>query len=200
MTIGHPGFADPVLDSQACFRAVLDAMARPGQVHTVAAPHLPPPPLDRATAAVLLTLADAETPLWLDPAAEAARDWIAFHCGAPLAGAPEAALALVLGPVRLAGFGAGTDDAPERGATIILQVAAVGRGALGRGALGRGARFRLSGPGLAEPADLAVAGLAAGFAAEWAVNHALFPRGLDLILCAGDRLAALPRTVRIEAV
>ena len=189
MTIGHPGFADPVLDSQACFRAVLDAMARPGQVHTVAAPHLPPPPLDRATAAVLLTLVDAETPLWLDGAAEAARDWIAFHCGAPLAGAPEAALALALGPVRLAGFDAGTDDAPERGATLIVQVAA----------LGRGARFRLSGPGLAEPADLAVAGLAAGFAAEWAVNHALFPRGLDLILCAGDRLAALPRTVRIEA-
>jgi alpha-D-ribose 1-methylphosphonate 5-triphosphate synthase subunit PhnH len=26
----------------------------------------------------------------------------------------------------------------------------------------------------------------------------LFPRGVDIILCAGDRVAALPRTVQIQ--
>ena len=188
MSVAHPGFADPVRDSQACFRAVLDAMARPGRVHAVGAAMDPPPVLHPATAAVLLTLADAETPLWLDPAAAAARDWIAFHCGAPAAVPLTAALALALGPVRLHDFPAGTDDAPEWGATVILQVAA----------LGRGRALRLSGPGLFQPAALAVDGLPDGFAAEWAANQALFPRGIDLILCAGREIAALPRTVRVE--
>ncbi len=73
-----------MLDSQACFRAVLDAMARPGTVHTPGTPAEPPAPLHRATAAALLTLVDVDTPLWLDDEAAAAADWIAFHCGAPL--------------------------------------------------------------------------------------------------------------------
>lgn len=186
--IGHAGFADPIRDSQVCFRAVLDAMARPGQVHVIAAAMDPPPGLDPATAAVLLTLADADTPLWLDAAATGARDWAAFHCGAPPAAPEAAALALALGPLRLTGFATGTDDAPEQGATLILQVAA----------MGRGAALMLSGPGLAEPAGLLIEGLPDGFVADWAANRALFPRGVDVILCAGDRVAALPRTVALQ--
>ena len=45
-----PGFADPVTDAQACFRAVLDAMARP-DVSTRCAPSQLPPPLVHAAAA-----------------------------------------------------------------------------------------------------------------------------------------------------
>ena len=41
-------------------------------------------------------------------------------------------------------------------------------------------------------------GLPADFVAVWQRNHALFPRGVDLILCAGTPLAALPRSVSIE--
>ena len=77
------GFADPVRDAQRCFRAVLDAMARPGRIAHVSGV-TPPSPLDVATAAVALTLVDHETKLWLDPAAGAAREWLRFHCGAPL--------------------------------------------------------------------------------------------------------------------
>ena len=182
-----PGFADPVLDSQAAFRALLDASARPGTVGTVAAPAEPPAPLHRATAAALLTLVDNDTPLWLDGAAEAAAPWVAFHCGAPRTGLDRAQFAVALSPVPLDALHAGSDEAPEDGATLILQVAA----------LGEGRRYLLEGPGLARPSTFAVAGLPDGFVAEWARNRARFPRGIGILLCAGDRLAALPRTLRI---
>lgn len=180
-----PGFADPVRDSQACFRAVLNAMAQPGHVHTVALAPAPPQGLGVAAASVLLTLADADTPVFLDDAGPA--HWLAFHCGARLASAGEALLAVVPGDADILAFASGTDDAPEDGATVLLQVAA----------LGTGPAYTLSGPGLPSPAPFQVDGLPRGFAAAWAVNAARFPRGVDVILCAGDRLAALPRTLQI---
>jgi len=49
-----------------------------------------------------------------------------------------------------------------------------------------------------ETRALAVTGLPAGFRAEWRANHARFPRGIDVILTCGNRLAGLPRSVVIE--
>ena len=184
-----PGFADPVGEAQATFRAVLDAMARPGRLHRAGERLTPPPPLDKATAAVLLTLVDNETPLWLDADAAAARDWLAFHCGAAIVAAIEAAaFAVALSLPDLATLPAGTHEAPELSATLILQLAA----------LGAGARYRLSGPGLREPALLSATGLPAGFASAWQRNHALYPCGVDIVLCAGTTLTALPRSVSVE--
>ena len=50
----------------------------------------------------------------------------------------------------------------------------------------------------ASPAPLRVTGLPDDFAAAWSANRALYPRGVDLILCAGASLAALPRTTMVE--
>jgi alpha-D-ribose 1-methylphosphonate 5-triphosphate synthase subunit PhnH len=180
-----PGFADPVAGAQACFRAVLDAMARPGRVMSVAGVSAPAPLCD-AAAAVLLTLVDHETPLWLDPDAEAARSWIAFHTGAPSSDDPAFVLALSL--PDLAALLAGTDEMPETSATVILQVAA----------LGSGRRLVLEGPGLRRATELRVDGLPADFVSIWQRNHGLFPRGVDLILCAGRSLTALPRSVSVS--
>ena len=182
------GFADPVRDAQHCFRALLDAMARPGRVHAV--PELAPPaPLCNAAAAALLTLVDHETPLWLDPAAGAARGWIEFHCGAPIVTDPaRASFVLALAMPDLTALNAGTHEMPESSATVILTVAS----------LDAGTRYRLSGPGLRQPAIFSTTGLPDGFVAAWRDNHARFPRGVDLLLCAGSRLAALPRTTMIE--
>jgi alpha-D-ribose 1-methylphosphonate 5-triphosphate synthase subunit PhnH len=184
-----PGFADPVTEAQVTFRAVLDAMARPGTLHQAGEQLVSPVPLDQATAAVLLTMADNETPLWLDQAALPARDWLAFHCGAVVVPKPDTArFAVALSLPDLAWFPAGSHEAPEESATLILQVAG----------LGQGARYRLSGPGLRQTASLLVSGLPLRFIAQWQQNHALFPRGVDTILCAGTTLAALPRSVSIE--
>lgn len=187
MTDLLPGFADPVRDSQAVFRVVMDAMARPGRIGRVAAPLAPPPPLARATAAVLLTLIDGETPLWLDPRAAGAWDWVRFHCGAAPAEPEAAQFAVALDPLMPERLRLGSDEEPEDAATVILQVAG----------FGQGQALRLSGPGLAAESALTVEGLPPGFVGAWEANGRLFPRGVDVILCAGDELAALPRTVRI---
>jgi alpha-D-ribose 1-methylphosphonate 5-triphosphate synthase subunit PhnH len=182
-----PGFADRVTGAQGCFRSVLAAMARPGLVRTVRGLSAPAP-LCNAAAGVLLTLIDHETPLWLDPTADAARAWIAFHTGAPIEPMTRVAFAMALSLPDLAELPAGSDEMPETSATIILQIAS----------LAKGRRFVLEGPGLRAPADLRADGLPANFAAIWEGNHGRFPRGIDLILCAGDTLAALPRSVTIR--
>ncbi len=188
MSIALPGFADPVLDAQRCFRAVLEAMSRPGTLHRVGGDLRAPPPLAPATAAVLLTLTDGDTPVWLAPPFAHAREWISFHCGAAIApGIQDAAFAVAAEMPDLGTLNTGSDEIPEDGATLILQV---------RG-FERGTKLRLAGPGLAAPAIVAVDGLPAGFVAAWDANHALYPRGVDLILCAGETLVAFPRSLRI---
>lgn len=182
-----PGFANPVAGAQSCFRALLDAMARPGQAHTVSGVSAPAP-LCNAAGAVLLTLADHETPLWLDPAAAEARTWVAFHTGAPIVSAAQAMFAVGLALPDLAALADGSDEMPETSATVILQVAS----------LTAGQQYMLEGPGLHEPRVVAVDGLPAEFVAIWQRNRALYPRGIDLILCAGDQLTALPRSVSIQ--
>jgi len=183
-----PGFADPVLDAQRCFRALLDAMARPGRVQRIAAPCGAPAPLGPAAAAALLTLTDAGTPVWLDAGAAVA-SWLRFHTGCPLAADPGAAsFVLACGaPPPLAALDAGTEEEPHHSTTLILQVAG----------LAEGEGWRLTGPGIAREHRLAVQGLPSEFMATWEANRMRFPRGVDVILCAGDRLAALPRTVAI---
>ncbi|WP_203074235.1 phosphonate C-P lyase system protein PhnH [Falsiroseomonas ponticola] len=180
------GFADPVLDSQAAFRAVLEAMSRPGRVQRMPVPPEVPEGIGPAAAAVLLALADADTPVRLaaGPAAEA---WIRFHTGARAAAVAEAAF--VLDPeARLPDLDCGTEEEPERGATLVLPV----------DGLAEGSGWRLSGPGIQGTHRLAVAGAPPGFLADWAASRGRFPRGVDVILCAGDQVAALPRGVTIE--
>jgi alpha-D-ribose 1-methylphosphonate 5-triphosphate synthase subunit PhnH len=188
--VALPGFADPVGQAQACFRAVLDAMARPGTLMTAGEGLTPPAPLDPATGAVLLTLVDHDTPLWLDAAAAGARDWIAFHCGAGFTEASaRAAFALAVALPDLATLSPGTHEQPESAATLILQVRS----------LTEGIRYRLRGPGLRDGSTLAVDGLGDDFVSVWQRNRAGFPLGVDLVLCAGTTLAAMPRSVIVEA-
>jgi len=62
---------------------------------------------------------------------------------------------------------------------------------------GRGRR--LTGPGIKTEARLEARGLPAAFWGSLRDNHALFPRGVDVLLTAGRQLAALPRTTAVES-
>jgi len=188
-----PGLADPTLDSQRIFRSVLEALSRPGRIVDVATAIQPPAPLHPVTAAVCLTLLDFDTPLWLDDAAARPEvvDWLKFHCGMPLAAEPEAAgFALVADAGRmppLSAFNTGTAEHPERSATVIVQVRAL------IGGTGR----RLTGPGIADEVHLDVTGVPERFWTWASDNHAQFPRGVDVLMSAGQVIAALPRTTRV---
>jgi alpha-D-ribose 1-methylphosphonate 5-triphosphate synthase subunit PhnH len=187
MTTLTPGFADPVLDSQAAFRAVLAAMSRPGRIQRVGGGLRPPAPLNQAAASVLLTLADADTPLAHDAGADA-EAWLRFHCGAPPTTLAGAAFVLATGaPPTLSALAQGSEEEPQGGATLVLQVAG----------LTEGDGWRLTGPGIETEHRLRVDGVPPGFVLAWVANRACFPCGVDLVLCAGDRLAALPRSVTI---
>jgi alpha-D-ribose 1-methylphosphonate 5-triphosphate synthase subunit PhnH len=188
-----PGFAAPVRDSQAAFRALLDAMARPGTIVVPRAPPAPPSPLPPAMAAVALVLVDRDTPLWIDAGQDGgeAVEWIRFHCGCRLVPQPEeAAFVFVTCPQRMpahARLRAGTDEYPDTSATLVVSVDALGSGEV----------LRLTGPGIDGATTLRVGGLPDRFVAERAENHRLFPRGVDAILVAGERLAALPRSTAV---
>ncbi|WP_156811466.1 MULTISPECIES: phosphonate C-P lyase system protein PhnH [Cupriavidus] len=187
------GFDDPVGDAQQVFRAALDAMAHPGRVQAPALACGAPQGLGAAMAALLLTLADGDTPVWLPAQVPAAaRDFLRFHCGCPLVDTPAAA-AFVAVP---AGFDApalsacaqGDPAYPDRSATLLLEVAS----------LQQGEALSLSGPGIAQRQALQVEGLPPGLRAQWRANHARFPLGVDLMLTSGARFCALPRTTRME--
>jgi alpha-D-ribose 1-methylphosphonate 5-triphosphate synthase subunit PhnH len=191
MTGLSAGFASPVRDAQAAFRCLLEAMARPGSIVVPRAPAAPPAPLPPAMAAVALTLLDADTPLWLDDGAEAVRSWLRFHCGCRLVADPgEASFLFVTDGARMpahAGLRAGSDEYPDGSATVVVAVEA----------LGRGEALALTGPGIDGTTELRVAGLPDRFVTERAGNLALFPRGIDAMLVAGGRLAALPRSTAL---
>jgi alpha-D-ribose 1-methylphosphonate 5-triphosphate synthase subunit PhnH len=189
------GFANPVFDAQATFRAVMDAMARPGTIQPANAGTLPPQPLSSVAAAVALTLCDHDTPLWLDPPLRqppAVAKWLGFHSGAPLVDNPtDAHFALVADPaslIALENFAQGTQEYPDRSTTLILQVAS----------LSTGDNLLLEGPGIERTGLIAPSPLPRHFVEQWKQNRARFPRGVDLILAAPDGIACLPRTIRIR--
>lgn len=193
-TVFEGGFADPVGASQTVFRALMDALARPGSVHVLPEVTAPPAPLTASATALIATLADADTPVWLDPAltkTSAVRDWIVFHTGAPItAHQSEAAFAVVSAPQNLSalnGFALGSQEFPDRSTTVILQVTT----------LTEGAPLTLEGPGIKGQASLAPDPLPQHFARQWMANRQAFPRGIDLILAAPGCVAAMPRSTRL---
>lgn len=189
-----PGFSEPVLDSQRVFRAVLEAMARPGTIVELPLHLAPPPPLDPATAAIALALMDYETPLWLDGAAdtEAVGQYLRFHCGCPQTSEPaKAAFAIITDPAAmppLSAFHVGSDEFPDQSTTVILQVPT----------LTAGDAWQLTGPGIRDSVRLAAGGFPKGFHRWILDNHELFPRGVDLVFTCGGLISALPRSTRLE--
>jgi alpha-D-ribose 1-methylphosphonate 5-triphosphate synthase subunit PhnH len=186
-----PAF-DLAFASQDAFRALMDCLSRPGEfrtLHDVGAPA----PMQPATAALVRSLADYESPVWLDPAfaaAPAIAEWIRFHTGAPIVASPrDATFALVADSYALPGFmqfAQGSEEYPDRSTTVIVQVERFS-----------GAALTLQGPGIKTTRDFAAEPLPLDFAQRLRDNREMYPRGIDLVFVAGNEIAALPRSVRL---
>lgn len=184
-------FAQPVFDSQRNFRELLQAMARPAVPRLV--PVLPPAaaPVTPAAMAILLTLCDSSTALWLQHANDDVVQHLRFHAGVRLVSNPaEADFALITNPSTmpsLTTFSHGEMRYPDRSATLIVQATEF------RDDTG----MRFAGPGIRDSAQLQIDGLAERFWQERAAMRAELPLGIDLFFVAGERVVALPRTTRV---
>ena len=189
------GFADKVLAAQSTFRSVMNAMARPGSVQRISAIAGTPDPMMNGTAAIALTLFDHDTPVWLDGAMSASSDvakWLKFHAGPPVVADPAASNFAVIGDAGtlppLDRFALGSSEYPDRSTTLILQV----------DSLAAGPAWELTGPGI-DGAAVLQAAIGSNLFQRLAINAALFPRGIDVVLVHDDAIVAIPRTTRLAA-
>ncbi|HTJ55999.1 MAG TPA: phosphonate C-P lyase system protein PhnH [Devosiaceae bacterium] len=188
------GFADPVFDAQAVFRTLMSAIAYPGRVFTLEREVEVPAPLSLSATALCLTLADFETPVWLDgkAASPEALAHLRFHCDAPIVGNPEMARFALIADAekmpRLIEFNQGVDQYPDRSTTLIIQVPS----------LTEGAEKTWTGPGIKGSIAPRIAGLPAWFWDEWALNRELYPTGVDVIFATGNAIVGMPRSIKVE--
>lgn len=190
----QPGFDNPVLDSQATFRAALDAFSFPGKKQLFDGLQDVPAPLMPATAAFLLMLADLDTSVWLDAHADVdqVKDYLRFHCGCPLLSDAEKANFAVVSDVsaapRLGEFAQGNELYPDRSATVIFQVSS----------FEAGQKIVARGPGIQTEIRIQAEGLPDWFWRDWAVNAACYPLGIDILLTCGNEAIGLPRSITVE--
>lgn len=188
------GFEHEAFGSQAAFRASMNALSYPGRWTPMPMQAERPRQGHAAAAVLLLSLLDADCTVWLSPrlAASDAAPWLRFHTGCQVVtDASDAQFVWVAqgdAMPALASLLRGSDNQPDHSATCILDVLDTG-----------GDACTLSGPGIQGTALLQVDGLPPDFAAQWADNHASFPRGVDVFLSTPTHIAGLPRTTRIGA-
>ncbi|TQI78513.1 methylphosphonate degradation complex subunit PhnH [Serratia fonticola] len=186
------GFNHPIEQSQQAFRLILKALSEPGVTVT-----LQDSPtwgaLNAASTAVLLTLADQETPLQLctELKSEQVLTNIRFHTGAPLATRQEEVCLALSGPqlqpADLNTLPHGSEISPEFSATLVVQI----------NALEGGNPLRLSGPGIEKQREISPL-LPPALRDYLLERPQRFPLGLDIVLTCGEHLLALPRTTRVE--
>jgi alpha-D-ribose 1-methylphosphonate 5-triphosphate synthase subunit PhnH len=184
-------FQELVFDAQRVFRTVLTALSEPGRILSVEPGCVPPDPLDPVAAAIVLTLCDGDTPIWLAPDLEAAASFIRFHTGAPIVTKPADAMFAIAGAAQrppLAALNPGTPEYPDSAATLVLTVEALD------GSVG----WSLRGPGITGSRAFLPRGIDNSFAGEWRSNRAGFPLGVDVLFAARSQVAGLPRSTTLE--
>lgn len=188
------GFADPVLEAQSAFRAIMTALANPGSVQKLSHPGDVWSSIGPELASVLLTLTDHDTPIWCASGLRNVTfgEFVGFHTGAPIVAEPSRAMFAFAGTASelppLQQFNLGTQEYPDRSTTIVLAAPS----------LTDGPDLTIRGPGIKHHGHIGPQGLPADFVAQWAANRELFPRGIDLLVVGDGAVMGLPRSTRIS--
>ena len=195
VTIFHGGFQTPVFQAQETFHGVMHGFAEPGTVKTLNYKGGGPRLLPLAAAAIALTLFDETTPVWLSPELHnggSIGKWLAFHTGAPVVEHKTDAHFALFGPdaplPTFESFAQGSQDYPDRSATLILPVSS----------FDTGEPLVLTGPGIKDQRQVTIAGLPDRFLENWQMNARRFPNGIDVVLISGLEIMCLPRTTKIK--
>jgi alpha-D-ribose 1-methylphosphonate 5-triphosphate synthase subunit PhnH len=119
--------------------------------------------------------------------------WLKFHTGAPVIADSSICSFALIGDARalpaLDRFAFGSSEYPDRSTTLILQVESLTQGSM----------LELRGPGIDGVAMLQATIQPTDLFERLAINAALFPRGIDVVLVHDDAIVAIPRTTRLVA-
>lgn len=178
------------------FRAILDAFAKPGRPVALAPLTGCPPKFHAASAGIALSLCDYQTAIWLSPGIDSAelRTFLRFHTGVPIVSKASEADFAFMEAAELAQFyshfSKGTDEYPDRSATLIAQTTA----------FEATQKVKLEGPGIERNVVVSADGLGAR---EWSLladDRILFPLGVDVAFSNESSLFAVPRSTRITCL
>lgn len=179
---------DPVHDTRACFRALVDAQSRPGTVQAT----------DRARAdhAVIATLVDHEVSLATTDSAIASA--LASEGRLTEAAPEDADIVHATEPTdgAVREYDRGTLEEPSDGATVVYRVDGLHEDT--DAAPDDWTTLSLEGPGVPGQRSIAVEGLPAAEARALADAQSTYPRGVDAVLTTENRIAAVPRSITLE--
>lgn len=177
---------------QRAFRALLDAMSRPGTIHTLPAAR-PADGVWGSALVIMQCLLDHEVTFAVEADDRSVHEQILRRTGARSAALAAAGYVLsdaahAVDVIEM--VSEGYFEEPERSATVVVRVDAVGSGPL---------RAVLSGPGIQTVQPLEIEGLDAAALRALVERNAVYPTGIDTILVDPQgRVACLPRSTRIE--
>ncbi|MGD0622379.1 MAG: phosphonate C-P lyase system protein PhnH [Thermacetogeniaceae bacterium] len=188
---------DQVFTSQQIYRLLLDAMARPGKIVTLARLEIDPPEgLSWSIAGLAFTLLDQETTFAALPDHESWGHYLCLNTGSRQAAVSEAEFIIIDGRVDLPELlvvNRGDLLFPDRGATLMVMVSSVG-------GAGADTRLTLQGPGIPGQASLTLGGLCPGNLERVQTLNREFPLGVDLMISDNrGALVCIPRSSAITA-
>ena len=186
-----PTMSVPAQEEQATFRVLLDAMARPGTIHS-----LPPRRVEDGewggAFLVLQALLDHEVTFHVLSEQSMPHEQLLRRTGARSAPLGQADFVLTRGGGAVAAIEEAREggfEEPERAATVILLTDSLG---------GDGVALTLSGPGIESTSLLTVENVPVAAFEALRGRTVTFPQGVDVILVdTAGQVASVPRSTRI---